>query len=686
MAYSDLLSEEGINAQYLAVLRPARRVSSWTLNAGSVYYSNFDYGYVYSVSINGVELTAGSSTTLSATQFYWDNDLQRLYVRKTDSTAPSGSDYIIVTYELFLGTFDAHWYRKPTDDTTTVVYFDPVISDVPEIKSNVKELLFGVLPTLSTSIKLINAEHVFEKHVYDSSFLNKEILIYHWLDDLSTDNIRLVQKGRMGDVTYNRGTISIRVFDNLNLFEKEFRSTQEFFNLTDYPSCDPAFVGKPVRTVYGVLDGFVPVNISYVRDNPTTSNNRTWIVRADGNLLNDVSTSVPASPVSTTTRTYVSSVVGLKVGDAVWIDKASDEYKIVTVVGANYIEHSALSVAATTGDLVKRSSVGSIDIVQNGKRYSALYNRDYTVTTHATNALQFTFSTSLESNLSMPSTLSSADQVFCRVYGKQNNVTISGGSFGTNSSTYGNLCNIQVILFNVLKRYAGLSESDINLSSFSGLTLTDEIGIAIPETVRGDYPKIKDVLTRILPTGLLRLYLDFDQKWKVSALAPISSTTKTITDEEIIVNSIDYSFDFGDVCSDFVVSYNHRESSETGEANYSLVKSQSLNAKYLHSINKTFSQQSLHIDSSGAQTLANRLSYVLGDRQGEITLSTKNRFFDNIVGDDIAVTSTKLPGFDYDSETENSRNFRINQIDKSLRRVKIVLTDQKGAQDNSGSW
>lgn len=687
MSYTDLLDEEGINAQYLAILRPSRRVSSWSLSSGSVYYSDFDYGYVYSVSINGVALTSGSSGSLLAGEFYWDNDAGRLYVRKSDSLAPSGSDFVIVTYELFVGTFDAHWHRTPTDDTSTVVYFDPVIADVPEIKSNVSDLLFGVLPTLSTSIRLINAEHIFEKHLYDSSFNGKEILIYHWLDELSTANMKLVQRGRLGNVSYNRGTISAQIYDNLNMFDKEFRSTQDFFSVATYSAVDPSFIGKPVRTVYGVVDGFVPVNIDFVRDNPTTSDNRDWIVRADGASRNDITRTVPASPSSTTTRTYVDSVAGFKLGDSVWINKTTDEYRFITAIGANYVEHDALSSgAASTGDTVSRSTVGNVDIVQGGIRYRAHFNRDYTVSTHASGALQFTFSSSLESNLSMPETLSSSDQVNCRVYGKQNSVTLSGGAFGGNSASYANLTSLEVILFDILKSYAGLSESQLNLTSFTDLNVTDEIGIAIPEKAQDNYPKLKDVLIRILKTGLVRLYLDFDQKWKVSALAPITTTTKDIADDEILLNSISYDFDYSDLCSDFVVSYNHGERSETGNETYQLVRASSSLAKYLHGIEKTFSHESLHIDSSGAQTLANRLSYVLGDRLGTMTLGTKNRFFNNVVGDDIEISSSKLPGFDYDIDTVNSREFRIENIEKSLRRVKIKLSDQKGIQDNSGSW
>jgi len=696
MSYSALLESEGINAQYLIVLRPSRRAdNSFILSSGSVYYIDFSYGYVTSVAVDGTELTSASNTTLSAGQFYYDHEASRLYLRKSDSTAPDATDYIIVTYEIYVSTYDAHHYRVPTDNTTTVVYFEPIVSDVPEIRSDVSEILFGVLPIHSTSLGLINAEHWAEKHVYDSSFLNKEILVYHWLDDLSVDNIELVMKATMQDVAYNSGKVTIKVLDGLNIFDKEFRSNQDvqFYNLTDFTSLDPQFTGKPIRTVYGVVDGFIPVNISYVRDNPTTSNNRTWAVRAEGGLSNAVIRTVSASPASTNTRTYLDSASGIKVGDSVWLDKTTDEYRTVTAVnfsGSNYIEHSALSSgAATTGNTVKRGNLGSIDIIQNGKRYSAMYNRDWTESTHASGTLTFTFSTSLESNLSLPNTLNSADSIICRVYGKQNNVTKNAIAFGTNSTLYANLTNPVVILWDILKTYQGLSESVLDGTAFATAlaSIDDEIGFSIPNESRKNYPKIKEVLINILSSVLLKLYQDFSQNWTIKEYAPITTTTKEITEIEILRNSINYVFDHSDIYSDFVVRFGFKENSEEGKASSQSVTAENLLAKYLHGINKTFEHESLHIDSSGgAQTLCNRLSYVRGEREGTLTLATKNKYFDNVVGDNITVTLKKLPGNAFDGETEFSRNFQIAKIDKSLRSVKMVLTDQKGAQDNEGSW
>ena len=46
MAYLDLLEDESIDSQYLAVIKPRRRATGFTLFSGSVYRLLFEYGEV----------------------------------------------------------------------------------------------------------------------------------------------------------------------------------------------------------------------------------------------------------------------------------------------------------------------------------------------------------------------------------------------------------------------------------------------------------------------------------------------------------------------------------------------------------------------------------------------------------------------------------------------------------------
>jgi hypothetical protein len=694
MGYADLLSDEGVQANYFAVLRPCRKVSTWTLFSGSVYSAAFDYGFVTSVEIDGTALTAGSSSSLSAGQFYWDDDNETLYVRASDS-GNVNSDFVVVVYEIYVGTYDGHWYRVPTDDTTKQVYFEPLIARVPAIKSTVKELAFGVLPVQSTGIVLNNADKILNRHLYDGSFRGREILVYHLLDTLSTSNFKLVMRGRMDAIDWRDSTVSIRIFDSMDVFDAEFRSPQgtSFYSSSDYADLDPQFEGKPIRYVYGVKDGFVPVNVSFQDQDPTISNNRTWKVCSDGLNQYEKHATVPASPASTNTRTYVNSAAGFTVGDTARINKSTDESVLITGVNYtsnNYIEHAALaSGAASAGDVVSRGTVSRIDIIHQGTKYTALYGRDYTESVDGNGVIGFAFSSSLESDLSMPGILSPSDTVYCRVYGKQNNVTSGGSPYGSNDSETGNIAALPIVLLDVLKRFTGLSEDQINLASFTALLTTadDRIALSIPENSTEKFPKLREIVSDICQTGLVSLYQDEDLKWAATRLSAVGAASGSIEDDEILDKSIGYSFSYGDIYSDVVVSFARRERSDNGvSTGFSLERAESTTARYLHKVNRTLQIESLHYDRDHANRLATRLAALYGDRQGLIEFDTKNRFFGFTIDEIIEISRKSLPGFEFDSDTLRTRSFNIRELEKSLRRVRFVLNDLKGVNENSGDF
>lgn len=694
MSYADLLEEEGVSANYLAIIRPARKVTSWTSLSSSRYSASFDYGYVSSVEIDGVALTSVSTSSVLAGEFFWDDDTQTIYARALDS-GNLNSKFVVLIYEIYVGTFDAHWYRVPTDSSTKTIYFEPLIARVPSIKTNVKDVAFGILPIQSSGIVLNNADKILNRHIYDGGFRGREILIYHWLDKLDEDNIKLVIRGRMDSLSWEDNKVSIRIFNSFDVFESEFRAPQgnSFYSSSDYPELDTRFEGKPIRYVYGVVDGFVPVNVDYLQEGATTSDNRVWKVSCDGLNQYQKSTTVPASPSSTTTRTYLTSAAGITVGDTVYINKTTDESRIVTAVnytGNQYIEHSALSSgAAANGDIVERGSVARIDIIQQGVKFTALYKRDYTETVDANGVLGFTFVSGLESNLSMTSTLSPTDTVFCRVYGKQNNITLNALSYGSNDVETGNLTSLAPILFDLIKRFAGVPESQINIPSATTLLTDspDRLSFAIPDNSNSKFPKIKNILSDICQTGLVSLFTDDDLKWTATRLKANQAVSGSIDNSELLAGSIDYDFDYSDIYSDVVVKYNSQEVSKNGLGDgYNLARASSNTARYLHKIDRTLEVDSLHYAATGAELLATRLADFYGDRQGTISFACKNRFFGFSVNEIIEVSRDSLPGFEFELDILRTINFNLRETDKTLRQVRMIGNDLKGVNDNAGDF
>lgn len=709
MTYASLLSSEGIESQYLVVIKPRRLASvTWTLVSGTKYKQSFSFGEIVALSDDGTSQTQASSSSLSDGVWYHDTSDDFLYI--DIGSNPALSD-IVYTYELYFGTFDAHFYRDPLDNSTRVVYFEPLITKSPQISQSSTDDLFGVLPTVTTSITISNTTQFIQEHVYESSFNNAEIKIYHYLDELTVANTKLVAKGFCGNVNYRENETSIEVFDNRALFEKEFRHNigLSFFATSALAGLDPDFEGKPIRKVYGVVDKFIPVNIDYNASNASSTNNRDWICTNPHNNLGSITATVPASPSSTVTRTYLASANGIVVGDSVKLNFTSGTYyRIVTAVnktGSHYIEHATVGGAnqAQTNDTVYRSFISKVTILRNGfAPLVLLYGQDYTEYTDSTNKLcGFTLVDNFEasysgsgeifqSNSNSPY-LQTTDVVFCRIYGHTNQETLSASPFGSNSTTTGTLTQAIVILYSLLKNNLSLSESQIDTGTFTTLqsTVTDEIGFAIPRKNGEDFPRYKEIISDILQTILIKFLIDDDNLYSLSVTAPMGAYTKSIEDDEILSDSFEYLFDYKDIISDVIVEYEPKEISATNQSGnvfYSKVTSTSNLATRLHDVTKQKSFQSLHFIESEAQTLADHLAFALGDRRGRIKFKTKNRFFDSQINDVVRISRDRQPGFSFVDGTNQNRDGVIVSAFKGLNEIVIEIDDQKGIEDNSGSW
>lgn len=700
MAYADLLEDEGINSQFLGVLKPRRKVTTFSVFSGSVYVSDFTLGQVINTSIDGSDLTEGASTSLSSGEWFYDVDNSKLYVRTSGDTDPS-NDFVVATYEIYVGTFDAHFPRIPTDaesSSNRTVYYEPIIAKSPVLKQTNKDVFFGFLPSQTSQIVLTNTEHELEPHVSESSFNLGKVEVYHWLGDLEKDNIKLVYSGVMGSISYTDERVTIQTFESLDILETEYRnSTTSFFALSDFTTLDPKFQGRPIRVVYGgPVDGFVPVNIDFDDTTPTTSDNREWVVQSGQTGLSDISRTVPASPVSTTTRTYVDDATGFAIGDGVWINKAANEYVLVINIdySSNFIEHAAIGIAAVNLDLVKRAFVSKVIISQSGVNYTALYDRDYIIRTdYASTTSGFEFRTTMEANIGLPNTLSPSDRVQARVYGRVNDVTLGGPAFGADDSKTGNLRQGVVILFDLLKKL-GITESEINTSSFTTAqsAVADPVAFTIPRQSNQDFPKYKDLIIPLLQTLMLRFYIDNDRKFTITEVAAFTgSATKTVEDDEILDKTLSYSFSYSDVLSQINIDYAFRqipEEASATELKEDRITASSETAKFLHGIRKSKSFKSLHstIDLTEATALAAKMRSMFGDRRGTMKWQVKNRFFDTLIADTIDVTRSRMPGFTFDVDTDRTQRVVITGVDRSLKRVTLITDDQKGVEDNSGDF
>ena len=400
MSYADLIDNESIDSNFFGIISPKRVQTGFALDSGAIYTVSFPYGQPSVVTQDDTTLTQAASASLSSSEWYFDRTTELLYVRMSDDSNPS-TKQVIVTFDLFVSTIGIHHTVDPIDANSQAIFYEPLIKKSPKLKNSLSDTLFGYLPVKTSTITLgdptdvtnqlsLTKRKIFQRVIFDSSFNKASIKLYHWLsDDLDVANIKLVYDGLCSNITYRLNEVSISIYDRIDEFDEEFRNAgSSYITVSDFPNINPLSIGKPIRYVFGVVDGFIPEGpTDFVdRDSATTSDNRTWICIGEQVNLATINASVTTGNTTTTT-VLIGTSLGLRLGDRVHMDRVSgtDDYAEVLGVseggGNTTITHKDLTAtggAMTSGDAVRRPFVGWIDIVQDGVRYELYPSRDYT--------------------------------------------------------------------------------------------------------------------------------------------------------------------------------------------------------------------------------------------------------------------------------------------------------------------
>ena len=403
MSYSTENAKDNVARNMFVIIRPKLRIETWTLHSGSVYYHDFSYGYVTSVMVDGAALTAGSSSSLSAGQFYWDHSARRLYVRKT-SGAPAGTDWIVVTFELYFSTKEAYWYRIPTDSTTDQVFWSGSIVTAPTVTRSASDTIFGFIPTSVSGFSAVNDAECLQPVLHDASFYNAETLIYHSAGELSTTNVQQIYGGLCGNYSFTDKTIDI------GLIDKSYRLNEKWSNgiyNERFANADPALTGTAIKSRTGDrIFGFyldktnaIGVNSDYNASSPSTSDNRKWsfITAADGNPSFDITATTITTPINFTIST--SDAKKLKVGDQVYRNASGYESSIKSInLSTGVVTFD--NAPTRSGNTFTVRGVVDVSLVQNGTVYGLLNARDYVDAYHSADGTYgITLTSSAESNV-----------------------------------------------------------------------------------------------------------------------------------------------------------------------------------------------------------------------------------------------------------------------------------------------
>ncbi len=718
MTYAANIENSSERSQYFARLTPRRRIISFTNTSGNTWQAEFDYGPVSGISLNGTDLNYQSTIPLSSGTYYYDPSLERIYVYST--TDPSVStEFVVVSYELYFSSFGITLSRDPLDYADSKVFWDGTLANVPTFRQTSSDTLFGYFPLEASGLSAVNADGYLNRHLYDSSFSNADLAVYHCLGDLNVANTALVFRGYVRGFSWDSSSVSFTVENLFRGFQSEI--DDQLFTTTGaiasaYPNIDPNAknTSQPfaIRRVYGRVDGLIPINADY-NATPSHTTNRNWIVcRAEANGL--ITRAIDTGGTNTTSITTVTNADGIMPGDWIYLDDVAEAAEVAGVdYGTKQIVHTTVAARSVSpGDNIYRESVGYVYIRIDGVNLKLEPILDYTIQFDATRKLIYidledNFEAHHSGTLSIfdPSTM----QIFCRVYGQNETIYFADETtpVATVNQQGGNINSIGAFIYDFASRAIGKDAMDED--SFTDLVTDNQhlVGFTVPFKYSDyQYPTYYEVILKLMQSGLVRMHSNIvnnEMVVSVSSIGPTGAVAKTLTDD--LTTRVTFTVDYDNTFQKVLLIYQPTDypiNSQTafreplfrtsfGDAYLKTSGSTAANnigiqANYIHSINSTFDIETVLILENDARDVADRLIYTLSDRRGRFTVSCKNDAFLAKLSETYRLSRARLPGFDLDLNTLNARDGIVTDTAKTIAGVELTIDDQKGIEDNSGSW
>jgi hypothetical protein len=253
--YKELESSEKIS---LVVLESVRRLMGWVLHSGSVYkLDQFTSPKVVSVEENGTALVAGSSASLSAGQYYYDESASVFYIRVAGSGNPNAR-FISLTEKNF---YSNNGVSAPFDlSTGNEVYWLPILSDTSDFTLELdNQNQLGVALEGAGSVKFFNDQEYWKSRFDKLTWENQKVFVYAWNRQLPITEAKLLFKGRIVGKSWSPQSVSFSCKDLIN----ELRAPIELEDMADYVGAriTDSEAKRKQRLVYGYNFGYRPLNI-----------------------------------------------------------------------------------------------------------------------------------------------------------------------------------------------------------------------------------------------------------------------------------------------------------------------------------------------------------------------------------------------------------------------------------------
>lgn len=723
MSFETQIAIEPAQITTLLRLRPRLRAQSWVdlavpgENVWSLSWTRgtpisvTDVGF-YPASVNGMPYTELEEVETYADceadkgTYFYDEDTQTIFANFLDlgigptleSASPNGR-IVYVEWDIYYATERLNWFSDPTNSGSGDQVWEGGLQKPPIPQQGNPDLLFGFSPIRATDIQIIVADGDLMDILNDWSIRSSLVKVWECAGKLATGNISEVFTGVAGNYNMVQGVLSISVSDPMEVIDQAIETQQA--SVSDYPNLDPSKEGAEIRRVFGLINGFVPINITF-DDTPSTTGNRTWLVSQEqANKAQLTLNVVSGSPSNTTDYTKLVTASGLRAGDSV-ILLCSGVAKYVNLIEVDYvtniIRHTfILGRTDAPGDTVQRGFISRLTIGDGeGNAYSLSYGRDWTEVDLPNDTKGFQLADNFEASIPGfpapfdPSTMTP----YLSVYGttlvpkKLDGIT----DFCTVAQAGGMLANPIAILWQILRTEVRIFRQLVTFDEAAWFALASSIergiGVALPEESGGRSGSWKEIIQEILQSELLRLHIRINggfAELTITRDGP-TGTAASVVDQNT-VSSWNWSWGYSDTYAVVNYEYNHREYDE----GFHWVESQSIispvnnMALYFHRSEQEIDVKGLHYDDDDAGEVANQLSAIFGERRAALIGVIPPREMLLNIGDTVTVGSKFLPGAAVDGNL-SERDFKLTQHAKSPQGITVTLEDQKGVENFQGDW
>lgn len=610
------------------------------------------------------------------------------------------------------------YYIDPDDTTSQIVTYVPkLLSDI-SLKTSFKDRVYGRTSRFSAQIQIENSDGELNLMLRQGALSFSRVKAYRMSGIEKPENVAKLFETRADRVVQVNGVVSMRVSGSGSGLDAPFIPARDIV-----AGSSPRREAK-LRTILGHARGVRLENVNY-NATPSTSNNRTWIIRAK--MEHSASFSfVDEIEVTGVTINGARTVVtdddlkGLfRVGDHIRIKK-----------GSNLAWRTIAKVDNSAGTLQWVGALGSaftspVEIFKYAwveRAYLRQGDNDYLLNPgdHFTMAqaigkptVDLTLKNNVEGDLSGATTLDPEnDFVWGNFYGpvyqnyESTNVKIDAVNIGdTFLGPHKNLPAVAhpaAVIWIIL--FYSIGTDDADLDSFEDLLqfAPDEqapCGVLDPVTPFASRRTCIEIINDICASYDLIFFRGLDGKFKILRASVGSGVTHTVTDSDII-GAINYDQDGGravaraiaechyaDITPKLQVPWSsgfreHAERSTLGGTVYEVEDDTKYRCEVVpHQNDSTtsgaFSELGDHpIGTNGPHRSANVIAQRAGSQRNIYKIRLPKRFSTIDFGDRVKIVSKELPGFG-DNENEKEILCDVVAIDRFIDAIEVELEDRR---------